>query len=111
MPNTTPYVASLFSVSLTHARVYSGVGYGLLLTGVATFTAMQVVKIFVAPDPASVGLTGAAWWLGLAQGYAGATLAGLGDGDRRGFKRSRVSYSFAPVATTQFRGFTLSGRF
>lgn len=93
------------------AQVYSGIGYGLLITGAATFAAMQVSKLYSSSEPASVALTEAGWWLGLAQGYAGATLAGWGDGYRRGSKRTRVEYSFAPVATRSWHGIAISGRF
>lgn len=95
---------------LRRAYVFTGVGYGLLLTGTATFTALQVSKWF-APAEAWVGMTEAAWWLGLAQGYAGATLAGWGDGYRRGFHHPRVTYAVTPVASSRWTGIAISGRF
>lgn len=87
------------------ARVSLGTGAGLLGAGVVAFTVLQAARLGTDHQPTGIVLRESAWWTGLALGYAGATLAGWGNGYLRGREDRMVHVIPHP------RGFAIAGRF
>lgn len=94
------------------ARILTGIGFGLLGVGVATFAGFE----FAAYDPQrsptqAIAMSETAWWSGIALGEVGAGLAGWGTGYLLGRERALQSFRISPTVTARFAGLTISGRF
>jgi len=96
---------------LSRARVFTRVGHALLAVGSVGFITLQATKYFVDSDVAYVAMSEIGWWVGLAHGYTGATLAGWGDGYRRGFSAQRAAWTVSPMVRSGYQGFVVSARF